>query len=74
LATIGRYDAVAILDGSTPRPSVRPAWTAEAKIAAQNALGEDQYTQLYDLGRSFAPADLEEYLLQLVSELSSNAP
>jgi predicted ATPase len=70
LATIGRYDAVAVLDGATPHRGVRPAWTAEAKIAARNALGEDQYSQLYEMGKSFAPADLEEYLLQLVSELS----
>jgi hypothetical protein len=70
LATMGRYDAVAVLDGATPRPTIRPTWAAEAKIAARNALGEDRYAQLYDIGRSFSPADLEEYLRELVSELS----
>ena len=38
--------------------------------AAREALGEDHYAELYDMGRSFTPADLEEYLLQLASELS----
>jgi predicted ATPase len=70
LATIGRYDAVAVLDGATPRPSVRPAWSAEARIAARNALGEDRYSQLYEMGKSFSLADLDDYLLQLVSELA----
>jgi hypothetical protein len=39
-------------------------------VAARNALGEDRYSQLYEIGKSFSPADLEEYLLELYSELS----
>ena len=70
LATLGRYGAVAVLDGASLSTSYRPALAAEAVTAAREALGEDQYAQLYDEGRSFTPADLEEFLLQLASELS----
>ena len=38
--------------------------------AARDALGEDHYAELCDIGRSFTPADLEEYLLQLASDVS----
>jgi hypothetical protein len=70
LAAIGRYDAVAVLDGASLPFSVRPALAAEAVAAARDALGEDRYTQLYEEGQSFSPADLEEYLLQLATEPS----
>jgi hypothetical protein len=70
LATFGRYDAVAVLDGAVPGFSIRPALAAEAVAAAREALGDVHYTDLYSKGRSFSPAELEEYLLQLASELS----
>jgi hypothetical protein len=70
LSALDRYDAVAVLDGASLRTSIRPALAAEAVTAAQEALGEDHYAQLYDEGHSFSPADLEEYLLQLAAELS----
>ena len=70
LATLGRYDAVAVLDGASSPISIRPVLVAEAATAARQALGNDRYTELYDTGHSFSPADLEEYLLQLASELS----
>jgi hypothetical protein len=70
LATFGRYDAVAILDGAGVPISIRPTWGAEAVTVAREALGEDRYTELYAKGHSFSPAELEDYLLQLASELS----
>jgi predicted ATPase len=69
LATMGRYDAVAVLDGSST-VAIRPAPAALAITAARQALGDDQYAQLYDEGRSFSAAEVEEYLMQLASELS----
>jgi hypothetical protein len=70
MATFGRYDAVAILDGASRPISIRPTWAAEAVNSAREALGEEEYAHLYDKGHSFSPADLEEYLLQLAAELS----
>jgi hypothetical protein len=70
LITIRRYDAVAVLDGASNRNSIRPTLAAEAVAAAREALGDVHYTDLYGKGRSFSPAELEEYLLQLASELS----
>jgi hypothetical protein len=70
LATIGRFDAVAVLDGASVPYSVRPALAAEAVTTARQMLGEGHYGQLYDEGHSFSPADLEEYLLRLAAEHS----
>jgi hypothetical protein len=72
MATIGRYDAVAVLDGAHPHQSIRPAQLAQAVTAAREALGEDRYAELSDIGRSFSPSDLEEFLLQLASEVSES--
>jgi hypothetical protein len=49
--------------------SIRPALAAEAVTAAREALGADRYAELRDMGRSFTPSDLEEFLLQLAAEL-----
>ena len=70
MATFGRYDAVAVLDGASTPTALWPAVAADAISAAREALGEDHYAQLYGLGHSFTPTDLEEYLLQLASEIS----
>jgi predicted ATPase/class 3 adenylate cyclase len=70
IATLGRYDAVAVLDGASLPTSIRPALAAEAVGAAREALGEDHYLDLYGKGQSFSPAELEEYLLELASDLS----
>jgi hypothetical protein len=70
LADLGRYDAVAVLDGASTPTSVRPGLAAAAVTAARAALGKDHYAELYDMGRSFTPADLEGYLLQLASDVS----
>jgi hypothetical protein len=70
LASFGRYDAVAVLDGASRPTPIRPTWAAEAVTAAREALGEDRYAQLHDEGLSFSPLDLEDYLLQLAAELS----
>jgi hypothetical protein len=70
LADLGRYDAVAVLDGASTPTSLRPVLAAEAVTAARATLGEDHYAELYDMGRSFTPADLEGYLLQLASDVS----
>ena len=69
LATIGRYDAVAVLDGASAHQSIRPAPVAQAVTAGRQALGDDHYAELRDIGQSFSPSDLEEYLLQLASQL-----
>jgi hypothetical protein len=63
LAALGLYDAVAILDGASTPTSVRPALAAEAVTAARAAIGEEHYAELYNMGHSFTPADLEGYLL-----------
>jgi hypothetical protein len=70
LADLGRYEAVAVLDGASTPTSVRPVLAAEAVTAARATLGEDHYAELYNMGRSFTPADLEGYLLQLASDVS----
>jgi hypothetical protein len=67
LSILGRHDAVAVLDGSSNVISVRPALVTAAVARARQALGDQQYTELFERGKTFAPADVEEYLLGLVS-------
>jgi hypothetical protein len=70
LAALRRYDAVAVLDGASTTTTIRPALAAEAVAVAREALGEDDYAVLCARGRSFSLAELEDYLLQLASDLS----
>jgi predicted ATPase/class 3 adenylate cyclase len=69
LSTLGRDDAVAVLDGATIPISIRPALTAAAIARAHDALCEERYAELAQLGNSFSPAELQEYLLDLASTL-----
>jgi hypothetical protein len=69
LGDLGRYDAVAVLDAASGPTSIRPALVAEAIASARSALGDDRYTSLQQLGKTFSPSELQEFLLQLAAQL-----
>ena len=69
LSTLGRHNAVAILDGATNLLSIRPKLVATASARAREALGDDHYAELTERGKGFSLADLQEYLLELADTL-----
>jgi hypothetical protein len=70
LAALARFDAIPILDANSTRLCIRPASSAAAIAAAHDALGDDEYARLFAHGKTFSPTDLEDFLLQLASEVS----
>jgi hypothetical protein len=67
LSVLGRHEAVAVLDGSSNVMTIRPELVAEAVARARQALGDERYAELFERGTNFSPAEVEEYLLGLVS-------
>ena len=69
LASLGLYDAVAVLDGACALVAIRPVAVGFAIADAQRALGDAQYGQLVQIGAAFSWEDVDDFLMDLVAEL-----
>jgi hypothetical protein len=66
LASVGRYDAVAIANGAGLPISIRPTAVAAAVAEARAALGSHRYDALVDTGRTMSYVDVEHFMSKLV--------
>jgi hypothetical protein len=69
VGALGRPDAVAVLDGAAIALAMRISRVTAAIAAAREKLGDDRYNQLVAEGKAFSTLELQEYLLELVSQL-----
>jgi hypothetical protein len=68
-AAVGRHELVAVLDGATIKPSIRPAAAAEAITEARRKLGDARYDQIRDQAATMVAAEVDELLVTAVSDL-----
>jgi hypothetical protein len=68
-AAVGRHELVAVLDGATIKPSIRPAAAADAIAAARHKLGDARHEQVRDHAATLVAADVDELLVTAVSDL-----
>jgi hypothetical protein len=66
---LGRPDAVAILDGASGVAGIRMSRVAAAIDGARQKLGDGRYDELLAEGKTFSTPELQDYLLELASQL-----
>ncbi len=68
-SAVHRYEGVAVLDGGTIEPCIRPAAAGDAIGEARRELGSVRYDQLRDGAALMSPTELDEFLLTQVGDL-----
>ena len=66
---VRRYEPVAVLDGATMKPSIRPAMAAQAIAQARLQIGDDRYEHLRLQGAAMPGPELDSFLLTAVAGL-----
>ncbi len=69
LATLGRFDAVPVLDAVTSANCIRPARATEAVARARDHFGYDEYKRRKDEAATKSTPEIEQYLLEVSAEL-----